>query len=75
MGPRDAGAKLTRRVDVDVGTLENAAVCGSPLDLDATRAVSPRDIRSGVVIRCVAVIDDDSLAGAGSTAASGPSPA
>ena len=71
MTARDAGAEVMRRVEADAGTFEKAAACDPPLDRDATGAVTPRDARTGVITRCVVVVDDAAFGDGGLTAAAG----
>src|SRR6266404_5133600 len=54
VAPRDPVAVvITRRVDVDTGTLENNAGCELPPDLDAIRRLAPRDAGACAIIRRV----------------------
>src|SRR6266446_8198066 len=54
IAPRDPVAGIiTRRVDVDTGTLENNAGCELPPDLDAIRRLAPRDAGACAIIRRV----------------------
>ena len=64
-----------RRVDAGGGTLEDAAACDPPLDLGATCALVPRDVRCGVIVRCVVMAGDAAFSDGGIAEASGPAPA